>query len=441
MAKRVDRPSIVFGALILLLAGLLGPFRASGQQPIVPLQLSFSDPGARSMAFGGAFAALADDATAAFANPAGLAQLLTPEISIEGRNWDYSTPFSEGGRTEGLPSGFGIDDTVGIRMAESSNNSSGLSFVSIAYPIGDWSLAFFRHQYANLEFSSATQGFFSGGTDCCQVRALDQTASSDLNIVSYGLSAGYRVNESLDVGLGFVHYDASLEANVTQYLPDDDSVASVFALNSYLPERTVLSQRSFIDDSNWTMTLGLLWRLSSSVRLGAVYRQGLETDFNIIVRAGEAVDFGVPPGEVFGQGSASVDFPDIYGLGIAYQAPDGNLTISFQWDRVEYSDIPASLELDDQTIDDANEFHLGAEYVFLRSTPIIALRFGTWLDPDHQMRATTDDPYLRALLPGSGDDWHYSAGVGIATERFQIDVGVDFADRVDTVSLSTVFSF
>jgi hypothetical protein len=42
------------------------------QQAIVPLHLSISDPGARSMGFGGAFVALGDDATAAFANPAGL---------------------------------------------------------------------------------------------------------------------------------------------------------------------------------------------------------------------------------------------------------------------------------------------------------------------------------------------------------------------------------
>ena len=43
----------------------------------------FTNPGARSIGLGGAFAAIADDATAAFANPAGLVQILRPEISIE----------------------------------------------------------------------------------------------------------------------------------------------------------------------------------------------------------------------------------------------------------------------------------------------------------------------------------------------------------------------
>jgi hypothetical protein len=38
------------------------------------------------MGFGGAFVALADDATAAFANPSGLVQLTKPEVSIDVRH-------------------------------------------------------------------------------------------------------------------------------------------------------------------------------------------------------------------------------------------------------------------------------------------------------------------------------------------------------------------
>ncbi len=80
MASRVKGPSSHTGVLILLLVELLAPASVSGQEAVVPLQFSFSDPGARSMGLGGAFVALADDATAAFANPAGLVQLLRPEV-------------------------------------------------------------------------------------------------------------------------------------------------------------------------------------------------------------------------------------------------------------------------------------------------------------------------------------------------------------------------
>ena len=44
----------------------------SNQEINAGVQFSFAPPGARSMALGGAFLGLADDATAAYANPAGL---------------------------------------------------------------------------------------------------------------------------------------------------------------------------------------------------------------------------------------------------------------------------------------------------------------------------------------------------------------------------------
>jgi hypothetical protein len=86
---------------VLLVASIV---RAQAGAPTI-VRFSFSNPGARSLGFGGAFVALADDATAAFANPAGLVQLSRPEVSVEGGLWNFSTPFTEGGRLSGLPSG------------------------------------------------------------------------------------------------------------------------------------------------------------------------------------------------------------------------------------------------------------------------------------------------------------------------------------------------
>jgi len=441
MTVRAKRSSGHAAVLILLLVELLVPIRVAAQEAVVPLQFSFSDPGARSMGFSGAFVALADDATAAFSNPAGLTQLLNPEISIEGRRWYYSSPFTEHGRVENLPSGFGIDTTVGLRTATSEDNLNGLSFLSFVYPKESWSVAVFRHEYANFKFFSETQGLFYGGSTCCQDRFWDQRSQTSLDILSYGLSAAYRISDRFHLGLGVVYYDASFFSDAEMFLWDEDTIPSVFAPNSYLPERAVFSERLDFDDADWAFTVGFLWRLSGGFSVGGVYRQAPEVDVGLTLTAGHAVDLGVPPDEVFRQESAMLELPSIYGLGFAYRTADGSLTATFQWDRVEYSNIVDSLRIDDRAIDDVDELHLGVEYVFLDSTPIFAIRFGTWLDPDHQMRATSDNLLARALLPRGEDEMHYSAGIGVAMQNFQIDVGVDFADRVDTVSLSAIYSF
>ena len=62
------------------LLALLVPAAGYGQV-LTSIEFSFSNPGARSLGFGGAFVALADDATAAFANPAGLTQLVEPDVT------------------------------------------------------------------------------------------------------------------------------------------------------------------------------------------------------------------------------------------------------------------------------------------------------------------------------------------------------------------------
>lgn len=429
---------------LLLLLVLSTPVSAGSQelpQPVVKLQFSYSDPGARSMGFGGAFVALADDATAAFANPAGLVQLIEPEVSLELRHWRYSTPFTLGGRLEGEPSGFGIDNRRGLATATSEADSTGVSFLSFAYPVGRWSIAFYRHQFADFEFFAETQGLFAGGTDCCQLRLLDQRTINDVDFVSHGLAGAYRVSERLSLGLGVTYFDVSLTAVADLYLVDSASLEDIFGPNSYLPERKVVGQLSSIDDTDLGLSGGFLWSPSERWRIGGVYRQGPEVETGNALIAGPAID-GAEAGEVLFTTRATVELPSAFGLGFAYRAPGDRLTVSFQWDRIAYSSIVDSLELDDQLLDDADELHLGGEYVFRSAAALVAVRLGIWSDPDHQLRANDlTDPFLSALQPPGDDELHWTAGVGVAFGTFQIDLGVDLSDRVDTAALSTVYSF
>ncbi len=440
---QIGELAVAVAMLIVLVA--VGEGAASAQeapQPILASQFSFSNPGARSLGLAGAFVALADDATAAWANPAGLVQITRPEISIEGRHWEYSTPFVVSGRVQGEPSGIGLDTNPGLRTERSASDATGLAFLSFVYPRNRWSLALYRHVFANLETQGATQGLFAGGSDCCQQRFLEQLNRSSLDIVSYGLSAAYRVSDSVSLGFGLVYYDTRIEIQSDFYLWDDlDDPAG--SGTSFLPERFVGGQTLYADDTSLKYSGGVLWRIDDQWSLGARFRLGPDFSIMGVGRVGSALDIGVPPGSIVDLGFLETsELPDNYGLGAAYRTVDGRLTLGFEWDYVTYSKTLEGLEIDDQEIADGNEIRFGGEWVFLQTQPLLALRAGLWHDPDHQSQPNEKaNDYTRALLQPGEDELHFSLGIGAAFDSFQIDAALDLAESVKTFSISGIYSF
>jgi len=443
---------------VVFVAVVIAPVMASAQETPATFEFSFSNPGARSLGLGGAFSALADDATAAFANPAGLVQLQRPEVSLEGRHWSYSTPYIEGGRFEGVPTGTGIDTTDGLRTAVSEEDVTGLSYLSFVYPMGRWSLALYRHQLAAFRARTETQGLFhTDGTGTETYRTFDRRWSTELDIVSYGVAGAYRISDRVSLGIGLVYFDGRLEAPFEWYLPDDDTPQGTFGPNSYLPERQLVNGEMAFDDSDWGLSAGLLWSFAERWSLGAFYRQGPEFRLVYDVRGGPAaqdIDPVFTPGVTILTIETPMQFPDVYGLGIAYRSHDGKLAVGFEWDRVEYSTIfdsfdPEVIETIDDDLDlgtdlaadDGDELRLGAEYAFLDSNPVIAVRLGVWIDPDHRFRSISDDPEHRALFQPGEDEVHVAVGFGLSFTSFQIDLAADFSDFVDTASLSVIYSF
>src|SRR5262249_58274528 len=85
--------------LFILIALVTVPLAAQNTdiESLAGLQFNFGNPGARSLGMGGAFLGLADDASAAEANPAGVTILRKPEVSIEARSWLEQQIFSTRG--------------------------------------------------------------------------------------------------------------------------------------------------------------------------------------------------------------------------------------------------------------------------------------------------------------------------------------------------------
>ena len=70
----------------LLLAAWAPPAAAQLDSALLSkLRFNLTNPGGKSLAMGGAFSAIADDATAALANPAGLGLISSIEIAVSGK--------------------------------------------------------------------------------------------------------------------------------------------------------------------------------------------------------------------------------------------------------------------------------------------------------------------------------------------------------------------
>lgn len=466
--------------LMVCLVFAAGPKLASAQtdQEInATIQFNFLNPGARSLGFGGAFLALADDATAAFTNPAGLTNLRRMEISIEGRGFDFSHIFVNGGRTiTQAPTGLGIDQHSGLTLGSTNDSLQGLSFLSFVYPARRWAVAAYYRQAANFRASGIeSQGpFISPGlhsfdntifsnlaecvavlgsfipSPCGDARFSAYRAQMDLDVTDLGVSGAVTLG-SVRLGLGVSFYEFSMRSETHRffafnYEPADFSHENIFF-------------SSFQEGSgrDTAVNLGLLWK-GDQWSTAAVFRQG--PTFPLIAREVIAsIEF--PFAGVF-------HLPDVYGFGVAF-APTQQSKISFDYDRVRYSQLTDDFRVvssefgfgtspDDWKVDDADEIHVGFEYGWRDLRVPVFLRLGAWYDPEHRLRFTGDIPQgdfepsrfskltrqqqmiaNRAIFQEGEDEFHYSGGVGFRFgDRVQTDVAIDYSERVTTAAVSAV---
>lgn len=415
------------------------------------IQFNFSEPGARSLGMGGAFIGLADDATAAYTNPAGLTILSQPEVSLEARNWGFTHVFTDRGRLDGSPTGVGVDNVAGLRNGAAENDVTGLSFLSVVYPHPrkSWVLAIYRHELAHFEADFQAQGAFLTGGLLSDSRLYPTANHLRLEIVNLGLSAALQVTSNLSMGVGISRYDFSMDSQTLRYgfffLPEDTSPGGFYGPPLYEDTYVITRQSQKGKGNAVGINVGFNWRVSQEWQLGGVFRQGPR--FKFVASDKEAG---------FEEQIRDVDFaiPDVFGLGFAFQ-PTEISTFTLDVVQVEYSDLTDAFVVafvdpdtglvggrDDRLlVDDAYEVHLGVERFVRISKAQLALRAGAWLDPDHRLRYEGFSQARRALFRRGEDEVHYSVGLGVVFDKFQVDAAFDLSDRVSTASLSTVARF
>jgi long-subunit fatty acid transport protein len=451
--------STAIGLALLGVSGAASAITDSDVNSVIPF--NFANPGARSLGMGGAFLGLADDATAAYTNPAGLTQLLEPEISVEGRHTSYSVPYLAGGS-------YTVDplNTSGLKSADADSSTSNLSFMSVVFPHERWSFAFYRNE--TLRYDNDFGGSFEGATVEVPGVGTDNifpiAGHQSVKIIDYGFSAAFRISDMISLGAGLSYYQFDIGSYVGRY-------SDQFFTN---PGVLLNQQTQFGSDSDYGFNLGARFAFSENWSIGLAYREGpkfkyhADTAFTSTTQQNPDGSFTAtptPPVPLQHFDDVRFKVPDVWSAGLAWRPTDA-WRIDLDVDRVMYSQVTDNMTslfgftpdtLKRLAIPDGTEYHLGAEYTFASMSNPVSIRAGVWHDPRHSLAYKgnpLDDPSynpsqelfgplaLAAVYGVSkGSQTHGAVGVGMAFKQFQIDFGADFSNIVDTYSISAVWRF
>jgi long-chain fatty acid transport protein len=431
-------------------------------------EFNLNNPGARALGMGGAFIAVADDATAAVTNPAGLPILQRPEISAEVKFTKYTNTIQAFTNTRQE----GFADVYHSR--DFDDHVTTPSFFSFVYPTERFVGAVFVREQVNFESHFTTNGVFQSDN----TRNFPVQSNLDITALNFGAAVGLNLAKlhpllpNLGGSIEFSH--GTVNSKLQRFGFDefvlrngmievDENVK--FSQSPDFSPFNVVSQTS-VDgsDTGIGFNVGALWRPLENLSIGAVFRRGPKFNMQQTFMSNPFVNFLVENGTlsptlITFQNTQVFDFtlkvPDVYGAGIAYRLFD-RLTITLDVVRIRYSQLLENMQIifrspgqplsrpEQYKLDDATEVHFGAEYIFFIRRIPLAVRAGFFTDPDHKIRYTgpAADVFLHSVFPGGKDQVHVTGGVGIVPiPGLQIDFAVNQSDTVQEFVISTVYRF
>jgi len=402
----------------------------------VPLQFDFINPGAKSLAMGGAFSGLADDATATFANPAGLTQLGASEVSFELRRFRANSPYLRSGRVAGTPTNFGIDTVAGPVFDEAESTDTGPGFAAGVYvhPSRRWVASGFRHELIRVAQSYATEGVFVKlPEEFTSRRELPQLGNRAISVTGYGASGAFKIRPSISVGGALTAFRFKMDSVFRRFdFPGFNPATYAFEV-----ARSSQSGR----DTSLGGTIGIVVGqdipdtnvpLFKRTRVGLVYRRG--PSFTYRSQSSqlppETQHFRVPHTLSAGA-SVRVRPPLLVAVEVA-RISYSRLRLDYVVDQARGSEQPDAFRIDDGT-----EVHVGLQYAMPRRRGAPRLRTGLWFDPDHSLRfspstpstsrdARASDLVVSTALSRGDDQIHATGGIGLTLHRrLELNVGAD----------------
>jgi len=432
------------------------------------MQLRFSplNPAARSAGLGGAFLGVANDATAAAINPAGVAFLTRPEISLS-QAWSQSARAFP--RT-------GIFDQRETRLYFNS------TLVNIVYPFKGFTFALYRQLAFRAGFDFEREQFLTN--------AISRPLTLHEQLGASGNFPGLRSEFSLEVWqdalvvaktlqrrvrLGVALRAVQLRFNLHEqhYFAPDLWLASRFTSGAVGPNHARGLYRIYHarhEEFRPAWNAGVLIELNAQLTLGAVYhhlpRYALDQLLTLPAYTlpdrtpndanDEALRFQAEERHVTFQ----LDLPDNFGFGLAWKPGNKNLVaLDAVWHRsrtllrgleknLPHDDVVnrAGAYIDPEGLEDWESenvlaLHAGLEHLFLSAQTKMPARFGIYRAADFGVRAITNDVNLQREYPAAKQRWHVTGGLGIIIKNFRFEMSLDFSAMNTEAIGSAVVSF
>ena len=412
-------------------------YSAQAQEPIPQKVVNASTPnpvgsGARAMGMGGAFIAVADDATAASWNPAGLTQLKRPELSFAlsyfHRRDDFDSEFHP--------------ETSGVEKSWSRD----LNYLSAAYPFKflDRNMIVSLNYQLLYEFNRSISTNINSKSLYPPVRfnqKVDFDQEGDLKTLSPAFAI--EITPNFSIGITFNIWTDNLFWS-NGWESDTNIKGKTYQFGVLTSKVDSKDHDRYYEFSGYNGNFGFLWNINQHLTVGGVFKAPFTAD---VKHERVQIDKVRVPGfpEIKKKWRTDedidIDMPMSYGLGVAWRFTDAfSMSLDVyrtEWDHFRLEDgkgnhlnpITGKPHHESRT-DETNQVRLGGEYLFIFPKTVIPLRAGIFYDPEPSRKSPED--FWGATI-GSG----VSLGPLIFDCAYQFRFGKDVAGDVFNIPSTT----
>lgn len=336
----------------------------------IPSTLSPVGSGARAIGQGSAFIAVADDATAASWNPAGLYQLDQPELSMVS---------------------FGVnrmeDIDLGLSPGKNRINLANINFLSFVYP--------FRIFNENMVVSLSYQYLYDFNREwrytLRKVSPVNNETFMEKHIFKQkgylsatSLSFCSQFGKQLSLGFTLNIWDDSLSNNSWEQTSDIMHIDTAFGQTEKY--KSLINYKYAIQGYNFNA--GILWKkLDNKIRLGAVIKTPFKANL-------EQIEKRIKP-DFYQVNNGYLKMPLSYGFGLVYNYIQDELSFSFDiyrtnWNHCVYkypnqqeAHLLTGKDINQIKINATTQVRMGVEYLMIDpiSQNIYTIRSGLYSDP------------------------------------------------------------